>query len=108
MRVAAKCYRVTRKFPKDEIFALTSQIRRAASRIPANIAEGFGRNNRSEYRHFVGIANGSLKELETHLLLSVMIEIAEKAEADAILDECDEQGRMLAALIRSLEKPDSK
>lgn len=106
MLIAELCYRLTRKFPKSEAFGLTSQINRSSSRIPANIAEGYGRGSRKEYAHFVRIANGSLKELETHLILSYRIGIAAQDEVDGILGHCDEEGRMLLNLIRSLECDD--
>ncbi len=70
MQLAKGCYELTRRFPRDELFGLTSQIRRAAASVPANIAEGNGRQNRGEYIHSLRIAQGSLKELETHLILS--------------------------------------
>ena len=72
MSLAQGSYLLTRTFPKEELFGLTSQIcGRAAASIPANIAEGYGRDNPGDYIHMLRIANGSLKELETHLLLSV-------------------------------------
>ena len=70
MELAEACYRLTSTFPPSELYGLTSQIRRSASSIPANIAEGYGRRGRGDYVRFVGIAQGSLMELETHLLLS--------------------------------------
>ena len=73
MQIAEACYILTRGFPKSKIYGMTSQIRRAGSEIPANIAEGYGRGHRLEYVHFVRIANGSLNELENHLLLSVRV-----------------------------------
>ena len=69
MDLATECYRVTKAFPKDELFGMTSQIRRSAASIPANIAEGQGREHKKEFLSYVSIARGSLKELETHLLL---------------------------------------
>jgi four helix bundle protein len=70
MTLAEMCYRRTVGFPKSELFGLISQILRAASVIPANIAEGYGREYRQEYIQFLRVAQGSLKELETHLILS--------------------------------------
>ena len=67
MTLAEDCYRVTRRFPKEETFGMTSQIRRAAASIPANIAEGHGRESTGSFIQFLRVAQGSTKELETHL-----------------------------------------
>ncbi len=83
---------------------MTSQIRRAAASIPANIAEGYGRDNLGDYVHFLRIAQGSLKELETHLLLAADVELTTTAAIDPILSLCDQIGRMLRSLIRSLQQ----
>ena len=69
MELAEKCYQVTRDFPREEMFGLTSQIRRAGASIPANIAEGQGREHTKEFLQHLSIARGSLMELETHLML---------------------------------------
>ena len=78
MALAAKCYKDTRNFPASEMYGMTSQIRRSAASIPANIAEGNGRENTGSYIQFLRIAQGSLKELETHVLLANSVELMEK------------------------------
>ncbi len=75
MELATQCYQLTRNYPKDELFGLTSQIRRAGSSIAANIAEGHGRESTQSFIQFLRIAQGSLKEIETHLMLSARVEI---------------------------------
>jgi four helix bundle protein len=103
MALAEDCYRLTRSFPKEEMFGMTSQIRRASSRIPSNIAEGYGRGHRGEYFQFLRVAQGCLKELETHLLLSVQVELTEPISVTPIVARCDDVGKMLGALIRFLD-----
>lgn len=103
MEIAVQCYQLTRDFPKSELYGMTSQIRRASSSIPANIAEGYARQYRKEYIQYLRIANGSLKELETHLILSARVELASLNSIQVLLLNCEELGRMLLALIRSLE-----
>jgi four helix bundle protein len=104
MELAKVCYELTRGFSRDELFGMTSQIRRSATSIPANIAEGNGRENRGDYIHSLRIAQGSLKELETHLLLSEQIGLTSSETTTPILDRCEALGKMLRALIRSLQK----
>lgn len=96
------CYLVTRKFPRDELFGLTSQIRRSAVSVPANIAEGYGRGTRKDYVRHLMIAQGSLKELETHLIIAAEVDCAARPEIEPVLDRCDQVGRALGALIRAL------
>lgn len=103
MTLAVHCYRLTKNFPKSELFGLTSQIRRAATSIPANIAEGHGRENTGSFVQFLRISQGSLKELETHLLLSVRIELAKPADVDALIERCESIGKRLRSLIRTLQ-----
>ena len=97
MDVAAATYELTRDYPRDEMFGLTSQSRRAASSIPANIAEGYGRASRQAYINFLRIAQGSLKELETHLLLAERVGIARAGSIQPLLEQSEEIGRMLKA-----------
>jgi four helix bundle protein len=101
--LAEVCYRVTAEFPKDEIYGMTAQIRRAATSIPANIAEGHGRESTGSFVQFLRMAQGSLKELETHLLVAQRVGIARSQTVEPLLVECDEIGRTLRALIRSLQ-----
>ena len=100
-------YRGTEAFPKSEIYGLTSQIRRAATSIPANIAEGYGRGSRKDYAQFLFIAQGSLKELETHFIVSEKLAYLTSAQAELLLSHTDELGRMLGALIRQLKSASS-
>jgi four helix bundle protein len=96
-------YRITKKFPKGEIYGLTSQIRRAAVSIPSNIAEGYGRKTTADYLRFLYIAYGSICELETQLLLSNDLNYVNKENLKALRDDTEEAERMLKALIKSLE-----
>jgi four helix bundle protein len=102
MDLAADAYRVTKTWPREEAFGLTSQIRRAAASIPANIAEGFGREASGSFAQFLRTAQGSLKEFETHVLLSVRVDLMDGPTADAMLAQSDDIGRMLGSLIRKV------
>jgi four helix bundle protein len=104
MDLAEACYRLTATFPRDELFGITAQIRRASVSIPANIAEGYGRESTGSYSQFLRVAQGSLKELETHLLLAQRVGLTSKAGVDPLLELSDGAGRMLRSLIRSIER----
>lgn len=104
MELAEACYRKTGSFPREELFGLTSQIRRAAASIPANIAEGWGRENTGSYVQFLRIAQGSCKELETHVLLAQRVLDELTDDLLALLERADDVGKMLRGLIRSLQK----
>ena len=104
MDLAESCYRLTARFPNDERYGLTSQIRRASVSIPANVAEGYGRNSKGAYIQFLRVAQGSLKELETHVLLAERLGLASSEVCSPVLTSCDSLGRMLWSLIRSIEQ----
>ena len=103
MSLAEACYRATKTFPRDEIYGMNSQIRRAAASIPANIAEGYGRESTASYIQFLRIAQGSLKELETHLMRAQRVELFAAATANPLLVDCERISKMLRNFIRSLE-----
>ena len=97
-----KLYKVTDKFPKEEKFGLTSQIRRAAVSVPANVAEGAGRQSQKEFLHFLSNAQGSASELSTELLIAFRLGYISSAEYDAVDQELNEIGRMIVGLCRQI------
>ncbi len=102
--LAEHCYAITKDFPREEVYGLTSQIRRCAVSVAANIAEGYGRDSAGAYIQLLKTSQGSLKELETHLIIARRTGIARGEVETAALARTDEIGRMLRALIRSVEK----
>ena len=104
MDLAETVWRLTGAFPAQERFGMTSQLRRAASSVPANIAEGAGRSGTGEFLQFLGIASGSLAETETFLLLAERLQLLPPERSKAALDQADAVGRMLTALKRSLRE----
>ena len=96
-------YGITVKFPKEERYGLTSQIRRSVVSVPSNIAEGYGRKTTLDYIRMLYISYGSVCELETQILLSGDLELIEKGELDKLKRAVEESERMLKALIKSLE-----
>lgn len=101
-KLCLEIYRITRVFPKEEVYGLTSQMRRAALSMPSNIAEGYGRKTRNEYIHFLYIAYGSACELETQTLLSIDLNLINEG-ADEVIEKINEVAKMLMALIKSLK-----
>ena len=102
-QLCLEIYKITRDFPKDEKYGLTSQIRRAAVSVPSNIAEGYGRKTTREYIHSLYIAYGSNCELETQVLLSGDLGFINKEIFERVQKDIGEVERMLKGLIKALE-----
>ena len=102
MDLVAASYKVVDLLPKSELYGLTAQIRRAAVSIPANIAEGHGREHLGDYLHHLSVANGSLMELETHFLIASRLAYLRMTEIGPLLELSAEVSRMLAGLTRKL------
>jgi four helix bundle protein len=103
MEIVLGMYAISKGLPKDEIYGLISQIRRAAVSVPANISEGFNRYHNKEYRQFLYIALGSCAELETHIEICLKLGYVEKPVADSIIEKLDHESRMLRNLIKKLD-----
>jgi len=103
MGIAEAACRLTRDFPQYQQYALGSQLQRAAISVPANIAEGHGRDSTKQYLYHVSVAMGSLCETETHLMLAERLGYGDRREIGRILGECDRVGRMLSNLQKSLK-----
>jgi four helix bundle protein len=102
MKLVAAVYRETATYPKDELYGLVVQTRRAAASVPANIAEGAGRNSAGELIQYLGIASGSLSELETEIELGAMLNYLPNNAG--ILEQVHRVGRLLRALRASLRR----
>ena len=96
-------YKVTTTFPKDELYGLTSQMRRAGASIPANIAEGCGRGGHAEFGHFLQIAMGSASELEYHILMARDLNLLDGRSYEQLTEKVGEVKRMLASIIRKIK-----
>jgi len=97
-------YRCTKSFPKEEIYGLSAQLRRAAVSIPSNIAEGQGRVSTGEFRQFLGHARGSLLEVETQLEIARSLKYLSAEDCTILLKECSEIGRVLNGLMAALPR----
>lgn len=102
MAVAKMIYSLVKKLPKEELFALSDQMRRAAVSIPSNIAEGQARNSTKEFLQFLAIARGSKAELETQLLLCVQVNYLAPSDISEVMVQLQEVGKMLHALTKTL------
>lgn len=99
-----KIYKITGEFPSEEKFGLVSQMRRSAISIPCNISEGAARNNKKEFNHFLGIAQGSLSELETQLIISRELQLLTDQCADELINELDSISKMIIGLKRVINE----
>jgi len=105
-QITLAIYKITATFPREELFGLTSQMRRASASVPANIAEGCGRNSESDFARFLTIAMGSASELEYHLLLSRDLSLLGEDEYVQISTDLEEVKRMLTGFIQKLKASD--
>ena len=103
-KLAFEVYLATKSFPKEEIFGLTSQMRRSAVSVPANIVEGYARLSRKEKSHFYYIAHGSLTELEYYIDFSYKLNYMSENQYKGLVNTRDEVGRLLNGLIKSISQ----
>ena len=103
MEMTVCIYSLTKAFPKDETYGLTSQLRRASVSVASNIAEGRGRGTDGDFRHFLNIAQGSTYEVQTQLLVARQLKIGDEAMLNKAEALCIETSKMLGAFIRSFE-----
>jgi len=104
MDLVEEIYSATRTFPKEEIYALTNQLRRASVSIASNIAEGQGRQTTADFCRHLSIANGSLYETETQILISQRLKYLPERTAHGLMQLTGEVGRLLNGLVRSLRR----
>ena len=102
MELVERVYEVSRAFPRDEIYALTSQVRKAAVSIPSNIAEGQGRQTTADFLRHLSIAYGSLLEVETQVMLAQRLNYLEESQCERVFSLSNEVGRLLNGLMKSL------
>jgi len=104
IKIVILVYKLTRGFPKEEIYALTSQVKRASVSIPSNIAEGFGRQTDKSFNHFLNIARGSLNEIETQLIIAKELEfISDENLLNEIFYLIEEESKMINAFSKNLK-----
>lgn len=101
--LAENIYRITKSFPKEELYGLTTQIRRSCISISSNIAEGAARNSNKEFKQFLAIASGSCAELKTQIIIAERIECLKKTEATTLVERTTEIERMLSGLAASID-----
>jgi len=101
--LAVNCYELTKHFPQSELYGLTSQIRRAAVSVAANIAEGYGRRTKNEYLQFLHISLGSLRELDTELIIAKRVGLAEANLFTPLINEVEEMQKIMVATINKIK-----
>jgi four helix bundle protein len=104
MELVELVYSETKKFPREEVYALTSQLRRAAVSVPSNIAEGQGRTSSREFLNFLSMAYGSLREIETQIIIAERLGYMSEGKARSILELSGEVGRLINGLSSSLKR----
>ena len=102
IQLSLSIYRLTAGFPKEELFGLSSQLRRAGVSVASNIAEGYGRNSKGEYKTFLGMARGSNCEVETQLVIAKELGYGDPQTLEQTEELCIEVGKMLHAILRKL------
>jgi len=102
MDLVEEVYKSTKEFPREEIYALTGQIRRAAVSIPSNVAEGQGRRSTNEFLHYLSISYGSLREVETQILIAQRLQYINEVKCERLMEMAGEVGRLLNGLMTSL------
>ncbi|CZT34884.1 four helix bundle protein [Rhizobium sp. 9140] len=106
--LSVECYTLTNDFPKSEIYGMASQMRRSSVSVAANIAEGYGRNSRGSFVQFLKVAQGSLKELETHLIICQRVGLMDAYASEEMLKQCEENGKMISGLIRAVQRKENE
>jgi four helix bundle protein len=104
MDLVEDVYKLSKHFPREELYALTSQIRRAAVSVPSNIAEGQGRRTTADFLRHLSIAYGSLREVETQAMIARRLKYIPSANVELVMDRAGEVGRLLNGLMSALEK----
>ena len=102
--LSVRCYKLTEYFPKSEIYGITSQIRRSSVSVASNIAEGYGRKGKGEYLQFLHIALGSLRELDSQLIISLRVELTKENYIQSVLNDADEMQKLLKSTINKLSQ----
>ena len=97
-------FRITKKFPKEEVYSSVSQMRRAAMSVSSNIAEGFGRSSKADKLHFYVMARGSLTEVQNQLILTADVELTGKQDLQTALDQAEITHKLIVGLIKSTEQ----